>query len=199
MGKAKERILKAALTLFAQRGFQGVSVRDIAQAVELTPPALYAHFSSKQEVLEAILRRMEERDGEMAQGSQVPALPRSQDPPSYQGAKRQSLAQFTRKIFLYWAEDEFAVLFRQLLTIEQYRDARFAALYQQYFGQGVLNYLSDLFQEMFPQEAPQRLALAFYAPLPFLWEHYGIVKTQKEKRRVLQTLKEHLRHFLPKE
>ncbi len=197
MGKAKERILRAALGLFAQRGFQGVSVRDIAQAVELTPPALYAHFPSKQEVLEAILRRMEERDAEMAQESGVPAVPRSQDPSAYQGTGKRGLAKFTREIFLYWAEDDFAVPFRQLLTIEQYRDARFAALYQQYFGEGVLKYLEDLFREMFPQEDPRRLALTFYAPLPFLWAQYGIAKTQKEKRLVLQALNGHLSHFLP--
>ncbi|MGN0867050.1 MAG: TetR/AcrR family transcriptional regulator [Oligosphaeraceae bacterium] len=199
MGKAKERILKAALGLFARRGFQGVSVRDIAQAVELTPPALYAHFASKQEVLEAILRRMEEQDAEMARGNGVPALPRSQDPAAYQGTGRRGLAKFTREIFLYWAEDDFAVPFRQLLTIEQYRDARFAALYQQYFGQGVLAYLEDLLRELFPREDPRKLALAFYAPLPFLWEQYGIAKTQKEKRLVLQTLNGHLQRFLPKE
>ncbi len=196
MGKAKERILQAALRLFAQRGFQGVSVRDIAQALDLTPPALYAHFASKQEVLEAILHRMEERDGEMAQGSGVPAMPKGQDPDAYRKTGRRQLAKFTREIFLYWAEDDFAALFRRLLTIEQSRDARFAALYQQYFGKGVLKYLEDLFRELFPQEDPQRLALAFYAPLPFLWEHYGNASTKKEKRQVLQALKDHLARFL---
>ena len=60
MRNTRELILQTALRLFAQKGFEGVSVRDIAGELELTAPALYVHFKSKQEILEAILRRMED-------------------------------------------------------------------------------------------------------------------------------------------
>lgn len=45
---ASERLLAAARRLFAQRGFFGVSVRDIVQAAAVTQPALYYHFGSKE-------------------------------------------------------------------------------------------------------------------------------------------------------
>jgi AcrR family transcriptional regulator len=50
------RILEEALVLFAQRGFHGTSVRDIASAVGLQIAALYVHFPSKGHVLAELCR-----------------------------------------------------------------------------------------------------------------------------------------------
>lgn len=59
----RTRILKAACELFEQRGFAGTSIRDLAVRVGMTKAALYYHFPSKEEVLEAVLAPfMEEID-----------------------------------------------------------------------------------------------------------------------------------------
>jgi AcrR family transcriptional regulator len=54
---ARERILDVAEALFAERGFAGTSMRDIARGVDLKPASIYSHFSGKQELYEAILTR----------------------------------------------------------------------------------------------------------------------------------------------
>jgi len=54
---SRERILDAAEALFARSGMAGVSVREIAQASQLTPASLYNHFPGKQALYEAVLER----------------------------------------------------------------------------------------------------------------------------------------------
>ncbi|MCK4676270.1 MAG: helix-turn-helix transcriptional regulator, partial [Gammaproteobacteria bacterium] len=44
----RESILSAAQGLFASKGFHGVSVDEIARAVNVSPAILYRHFDSKQ-------------------------------------------------------------------------------------------------------------------------------------------------------
>lgn len=44
----RERISSAALQLFAEKGFDGTSVRDIARAAGIAEGALYRHFPSKE-------------------------------------------------------------------------------------------------------------------------------------------------------
>ncbi|TAK18995.1 MAG: TetR/AcrR family transcriptional regulator [Myxococcaceae bacterium] len=46
----RQRILVAALDLFANKGLDGTSIRDIAAAAGCTNPALYKHFDGKQAV-----------------------------------------------------------------------------------------------------------------------------------------------------
>lgn len=46
----REEILAAALRLFGQSGLYGVSTRQIAQAVGVSQPTLYAYFASKDEI-----------------------------------------------------------------------------------------------------------------------------------------------------
>ena len=46
----KERILRIALELFAQNGYLGTSMNDIAGQLGFTKAALYKHYSSKQEI-----------------------------------------------------------------------------------------------------------------------------------------------------
>ena len=45
----KERILRTALELFAQNGYLGTSMNDIAGQLGFTKAALYKHYASKQE------------------------------------------------------------------------------------------------------------------------------------------------------
>lgn len=50
----RARIIMAAAELFATHGFEGTTVRAIAQRCEVTDPALYYYFHSKREILNAI-------------------------------------------------------------------------------------------------------------------------------------------------
>lgn len=192
MRKTKELILQTALRLFAQRGFEAVSVRDIAGELELTAPALYVHFKSKQAILEAILRRMEERDAELSSQDNVPTQSYEKAPESYAKVEMAHLVNFTLSMFRYWTEDEFAVQFRHLLTVEQYRDSRFAELFQQYLGSGVIQYLEDIFRANVPDKDPRQLALSFYSPVFFLIGQYDMMTTKKARAELLQTLKKQL-------
>lgn len=45
--KTKEMIAQAAIALFAERGVDATSIRDIANAVGVTEPAIYRHYESK--------------------------------------------------------------------------------------------------------------------------------------------------------
>ncbi|WP_025158366.1 SACE_7040 family transcriptional regulator [Leifsonia aquatica] len=48
-------LLDAAAGLFAERGYNGVSIEDLGSAVGVSGPAVYRHFPSKQAVLAALL------------------------------------------------------------------------------------------------------------------------------------------------
>ena len=51
----RHRILQIALTLMAQRGVDGTSMRDLASAADLNVASLYHYFPSKRDLLEAVL------------------------------------------------------------------------------------------------------------------------------------------------
>jgi AcrR family transcriptional regulator len=57
----RERIITAATELFATRGYDAVSVRDITRALGLNEASLYNHFEGKAGLLEAVFARLSER------------------------------------------------------------------------------------------------------------------------------------------
>lgn len=52
----QEKILGAARELFIERGYQAVTMRQIADAIEYTPGAIYVYFKDKQELMLALCR-----------------------------------------------------------------------------------------------------------------------------------------------
>lgn len=54
-GLARQRILDAALELFAQHGFAGASLRMLARAIDRRESSIYNHFSSKDELYQAVI------------------------------------------------------------------------------------------------------------------------------------------------
>ncbi|HEX6522033.1 MAG TPA: TetR/AcrR family transcriptional regulator [Streptosporangiaceae bacterium] len=57
-GDTKAALLRAALDLFAERGYEGTSVRAIARSVGLSESVLYAHFENKRAIFEAVLGQL---------------------------------------------------------------------------------------------------------------------------------------------
>ncbi len=57
----RQQILDTAASLFAERGFHGVSVHDIGGACGISGPALYKHFDSKNDILTQSLTAISER------------------------------------------------------------------------------------------------------------------------------------------
>ncbi len=53
----QRKILNSAFKLFSERGFDGVSIRDIAADAGLTNPALYRHYPSKEALGLALYRK----------------------------------------------------------------------------------------------------------------------------------------------
>jgi len=51
----RARILDAALDVFSEYGFEGSSLQQIADRLDLTKAALYYYFRSKDELLEALV------------------------------------------------------------------------------------------------------------------------------------------------
>ena len=56
-GARRREILAIGTELFAENGYHGTSIRDIAEACDLQPASLYSHFQNKEEVLHGILAR----------------------------------------------------------------------------------------------------------------------------------------------
>ena len=64
--ESRERLLAAALRVFARRGYRQASVDEIAREAGYSKGALYWHFSGKQELLETLLEeRVDARTREM--------------------------------------------------------------------------------------------------------------------------------------
>jgi AcrR family transcriptional regulator len=56
----RDRILDVALDLFTDQGFDGTSMREIAERLDITKPSIYYHFASKEDILMALHMRMHE-------------------------------------------------------------------------------------------------------------------------------------------
>ena len=54
----RERILDVALDLFTEQGYDGTSLREIAERLNVTKAALYYHFESKEDILMALHMRI---------------------------------------------------------------------------------------------------------------------------------------------
>ncbi|MDR0621608.1 MAG: TetR/AcrR family transcriptional regulator [Deltaproteobacteria bacterium] len=60
MAPTKVKLVLESLVLFAEKGFDGISVRDIADSVSLQTSSLYNHFKSKMELLDFVIQQSED-------------------------------------------------------------------------------------------------------------------------------------------
>ena len=66
---SREKIIQAAIELFAQQGFRGAKMADIAKAAGLSEPGLLHHFPSKTQLLMDVLKERDRIDSERMRAS----------------------------------------------------------------------------------------------------------------------------------
>lgn len=189
----KERILEEALKLFAQSGYMGASMNDIATNLGVTKAALYKHYKSKQEILDSIVEKMNQMDKERVKKYDMPEGNMEEVVKGYQETAIDKIKEFTKVQFLHWTQEEFPCCFRKMLTLEQYRNPELSRLYQKYFAGDPLLYIEEIFRGFIDndQEARQ-LALDFYGPIFLL---YSIYDGAENKEIIVEQVGQHVDRF----
>ena len=195
-GDTKERILDAALSLFAQSGYLGTSMSDIAARLGITKGALYKHYASKQEILDSITERMNRADYERAAEYDMPETQPDGFAEAYLKTPIERIRTYSTAQFRHWTEEKFSSNFRKMLTLEQYRDPKLARLYHDYLATGPTEYMAAVFRKLTRNdEDALQLALEFYGPMFLL---YSLYDGADDKETVAPMLRAHIDRFIAK-
>ena len=193
-GDTKKRILETALELFAQSGYLGTSMSDIAKQLGITKGALYKHYTSKQEILDSIVERMNKMDYERAEEYEMPETEPDGFAEAYMHTPIEKIRAYSMAQFEHWTKEHFSSNFRKMLTLEQYRDPKLAQLYQDYLATGPTEYMAAIFRKLTDSdESAMQLALEFYGPMFLL---YSVNDDTDKKETVAPLLDAHIDRFI---
>lgn len=191
----RDKIIYESLNLFSKKGFDAISVRDIAKEVGIKASSLYNHFKNKQDILDTIIYKYSDYINiffdNVIKNYDINKI-------LINKMKWSSNEYFSKKsidIFKFYLEDEYVIKFRKLLTIEQFNNSNIAHLYNKIFVDDILDFHSKIFQSLmsakiFIEKDPYILALQFYSPAFMLF-----YKDEKLNDRELSSLKNHISEF----
>jgi AcrR family transcriptional regulator len=195
----KRRILTEALTLFSERGYESVTVAEIAKAVGVKAPALYKHYKSKQDIFDAILAEMKASYARQAASMQMDGVDANKDEALYLDNSEDGIVKMSIDLFLYFLHDESVRKFRKMLAIEQYNNKDLAATYAERYVDFPMAYQSAVFGLMagagaaVPENA-HIMALQYYAPV---YMYMTLCDCQPEREpEALTVLEQHFRQFI---
>lgn len=195
-GNTKERILETALELFAHSGYLGTSMSDIAGELGISKGALYKHYTSKQEILESIVERMNKMDYERAEEYEMPETKPDGFAEAYLKTPIEKIRTYSMAQFDHWTKEQFSSNFRKMLSLEQYRDPKLAQLYHDYLATGPTEYMAAIFRKLTDSDDDaMQLALEFYGPIFLL---YSVYDGADKKESVAPRLSAHIDRFIAK-
>ncbi len=185
----RERILDETLTLFAENGYDGTSVEQIAEKVGIKAPSLYNHFKGKEDILNALIDMTEARYEEFfGSDRHIGKLPESKE--EFIQAAIQKVA-FTMR-------DPLIRKMRKFLVREQFRNERFAEITTKHQLSGVQGMYKKIIEGMmskglFKAYDPELLATEVTAPVA-LW----VAKADRQPQcgqECMENIERHIRHF----
>lgn len=192
----RQKILDKALELFSTRGYDAVSVGEIAEAVGIKAPSLYNHFPSKRAIFDAIVEATAAQYEADTDRIDIHVQNVTQDIPAFTEIAADALFEKVRQIFEYSLHDETISRFRRMMTIEQFRSPELAALYSRRYVERVVDYHAGIFRALIavgeiPAEDPDALAMMYVAPVLTL---IAICDRQPEREaECLAALEAHVR------
>ena len=178
----RDKILAEALNQFSVRGYDSVSVRDIAYAVGIKESSLYNHFKNKQDIFDSIINEYSNRWAEIFHqiqltGDDQQIVVDNRTVNMYKNMSNEQFATIAGYIFDYYMTDDINVKLRRMLTIEQYKNDHIAALFRRISFDDSIEFQAKLFEELiregcFIQTDPYQMALEFFSPIFLIFYKY---------------------------
>lgn len=170
MRNTKEQILNVALSLFSVKGYDGVSMSDIANIVGIKAASIYKHYSGKDDIFRTIVQRFEEKTESIFN----PAILGDTD---YTNISKEMLIKMIQQTFQIYAEEPFLSKCRKLFMISSFDRPEIGEIYTKYFIVMPLQYQAGLFAIMqkakaFAEKDVTIMAYHFYAPILVLLQKY---------------------------
>ena len=185
----KEKILDAALTLFAENGYDGTSVEQIANIVGIKAPSLYKHYKGKEDILNALIDSAEERY-EVMFGSEknIGKVPQS----------REEFIKVTMERISFTMRDPIIRKTRMLLVQEQFRNERISEATTRHQLDGIQRMFVKIIKQMMDKgmvvpDDPNLLAAELTAPAVL-----QIARSDRQPKceeECMEYIEKHLRHF----
>lgn len=196
--ETKELILYKSLKLFSDRGYEGVTMRDIAAEVGIKAASIYNHFKGKEDIFSCLLEEMSRRYEQMRERMKIPGGDVKHVAKSYEEISESELLKIARSLFMYFLNDEFAAPFRRMVTTEQYRHSLAGETFQKMFICDVLDYETSIFdylvqQRIFVDCNPRIAALQFYSPIFLLLSKYDYNNDNQDE--ALEMMELHVKQF----
>jgi AcrR family transcriptional regulator len=166
----KDRILEAAIDLFAQKGYAEVSVREITRAVGIKESSLYNHFASKQQILEDILDYLNRQSAIAA--ADVNALADSIANMTPEAFVEYSIGSFES----YLGNPVFVKIWR-ILSMERFHNPRARELFNSHFIDEPIDYQARMFsllmdKGLIRRQNPMLLAREFFSYILYIYFRY---------------------------
>ena len=184
----KERITEEALTLFAEKGYKGTSVKNIADAVGIKDASLYNHFRSKQEIFNSIVELILNHISELSQTLGIPQYDSEDAAVSdfFINLGSDGLKKITRESCLFYMTDPYISRFWRIAYMEQYSNPQIYNMFRKIFMDDAVAYQEKLFRQMmeqgvFNQGDPKAAAISFYSPIYLLLSIYSNQPERKEE------------------
>ena len=165
----KEKIVETALELFSLRGYDGVSVRDIAHAVGIRESSLYNHFKNKRAIFDGIVDFCVQQSEAYFRQSALP-FDEGDDPAVYQGIGIERLQELIEQTFRFFFDDPWNARFRRLLLLSQYTDPRCRDIYRRLYRDKCIQVQAHIFAALMDageirREDPSAVATEFHGPM----------------------------------
>lgn len=194
----KERIVLESLRLFSQKGYDGVSMREIASKVGIKGASIYNHFKGKQDIFNEIFSEMTKRYDKMAQSINIPVTPDANAAKLFKNADEDQLIKMAEGLFAFFAQDAFVAMFRKLLISEQHKNSAAKECLKNYYFDAPVLFQSGIFQGILNQGGFKDgnaavMALHFYSPIYFTLNEYDLGKNYEA---CIAQLKQHIHWFV---
>jgi TetR/AcrR family transcriptional regulator, biofilm operon repressor len=179
MNNTKERILHEALSLFSVKGYDGVSMSDIAEVVGIKAASIYKHYSGKEDIFNSIVQSFEERTESIF-------TPTLLDNNKYRDISPQLLIGMIKHTFQIYASDPFLSKCRKLFMISSYGRPEIGDVYAKYFITMPMQYQAGIFSSIQSSKSsetrdPSIMAYHFYAPILILLQKYDYENIRLEE------------------
>lgn len=135
----KQKILDVSLELFSEKGFDAVSMEEIARAVGIKAPSVYKHFSSKKEIFSSCLSRLREH----CQESHLVIPMNTDDCTSPEACIKKILHQFD-----FILTDSMTKNFWSICAMESSRNKEIANMVEELFFRDTFMYCRDMLQNL---------------------------------------------------